>query len=97
MLAWALLRLLARLDNEHRERLADAARLKERHALSQMLQDGVLQHMYAVGLRLEGVQDLLDHDPERARTELAAAMVALRGAISRVREHLEDGDKRDAD
>jgi signal transduction histidine kinase len=93
-LAWTMLAVLGRLDLEYRamlqESLAAQVRLAERHALGQMLQDSVLQEVYAVGLHLEGVEALLGEDAAGARVELTAAAKGLSGAILKIREFLEE-------
>lgn len=91
-----MLRLLGLLDLEYRQRLETAlrsqTRLAERHALGQVLQDGILQHCYAAGLRLEAVESLLDRDPELARAELQRAMQTLTSAVEGIRRYLEEGE-----
>jgi signal transduction histidine kinase len=94
-----MLVVLGQLDQEYRVRLEESlaaqVRLAERHALGQMLQDSVLQQVYAVGLHLEGVEALLPPDGSPGgvplvRAQLKQAMVGLSGAIEKIREFLQE-------
>jgi hypothetical protein len=54
------------------------------------LHDGVIQGIYAVGLSLEDVPDLMGEDPREARARVDHAIDALHVTIQQVREFILD-------
>ncbi|MEO7117452.1 MAG: GAF domain-containing sensor histidine kinase [Candidatus Limnocylindrales bacterium] len=74
--------------------------LAERERIGQDLHDGIIQSLYAVGLSLEDVPDLMSDDVAEATARVDQAIDALHGAIRDIRnfitglrpEALEEGD-----
>lgn len=90
----------ARLNAEL-ERLAV---LTERERIGQDLHDGVIQSLYAVGLSLEDLGDVMRDEPQEAEARVERAIDAIHGTIRDLRgfifgmrpEFLEAGDLRAA-
>ena len=72
--------------------LQDEARalavLRERERIGMDLHDGIIQSIYAVELRLEGVEEDIETNREAAREGLAGAIDALNAVISDVRSYI---------
>src|SRR5687768_10452902 len=78
----------ARLVEQIKERTEDLAILEERDRISKELHDGVIQSIYSVGLSLQGSVNLLEKDPELARTRIAAAIAELDNVVRDVRSYI---------
>jgi signal transduction histidine kinase len=81
----------ARLYEEVRELGA----LRERARIGMDLHDGVIQHLYALGLTLEDTADLVTEDPSEAARSLLGVQRSVREVIGDVRSYvyeLQDGD-----
>ncbi|HVO43984.1 MAG TPA: GAF domain-containing sensor histidine kinase [Aggregatilineales bacterium] len=72
------------------EQLRRLAVLEERERISRELHDGIIQQIYAIGMRLELVKNLV-HDP-LLDPHLDATMKALNDVIDDVREYIRDLD-----
>ena len=78
----------ARLVQQIKERSEDLAILEERDRISRELHDGVIQSIYSVGLSLQGSVNLLERDPELARTRISAAIAELDNVVRDVRSYI---------
>jgi signal transduction histidine kinase len=86
----------ARLNAE----LERMAVVTERERIGQDLHDGVIQSLYAVGLSLEDMGELIREDPTEAEDRVESAIDAIHGTIRDLRrfifglrpEFLEEGD-----
>jgi signal transduction histidine kinase len=73
------------------EKLESLARLEERDRIGMDLHDGVIQSIYAVGLRLEDASERLATEPSaRLRPLLERAMDDLTGVIKDIRSYIFD-------
>ncbi len=80
------------------ERVQRLAIVEERERIGKDLHDGIIQAIYAVGLSLEDVPELMDEEPDEARARVERAIDALdqtirdiRNFIFGLRPQLEDG------
>ncbi|MFN8619517.1 MAG: GAF domain-containing sensor histidine kinase [Chloroflexota bacterium] len=84
------------------EEVQNLAVLQERERIGQDLHDGIIQALYAVGLMLEDVGDLMQDDPADAAARVETAIEGIHGTIRDIRnfifglrpELLEDVDLR---
>lgn len=84
--------------------LERVAVIAERERIGQDLHDGVIQSLYAVGLSLEDLGDVMREQPEEAEVRVEHAIDAINGTIRDLRsfifglrpEYLEAGDVRAA-
>lgn len=65
--------------------LREVALTEERERISRELHDGVLQTLFATGLRLEGARELVAADPARAAARIGESLDALDLAVREVR------------
>lgn len=70
------------------ERVQLLAIVEERERIGQDLHDGIIQGLYAVGLSLEDVPDLMDDDPDEARGRIERAIDGLNHAIRDIRNFI---------
>ncbi len=85
--AWAGLSIEnARLHSNARR----LAILEERDRIGMDLHDGIIQSIYGVGLSLEGVQHILDKDPQAAQGRINQAIDGLNQAIRDIRAYILD-------
>jgi two-component system, NarL family, sensor histidine kinase DevS len=70
------------------EQLQRLAVVDERERISQDLHDGIIQNMYAVGLSLEDVPDLMDDDRAEAAARVERAIDAIHLAIQDIRNFI---------
>jgi signal transduction histidine kinase len=70
------------------EQLQRLAVVDERERISQDLHDGIIQNMYAVGLSLEDVPDLMDADRAEAAARVERAIDAIHLAIQDIRNFI---------
>jgi signal transduction histidine kinase len=75
---------------ELHERLESVARLEERERIGMDLHDGVIQSIYAVGLRLEDIADSLPEGETEAREALEKSIDALSQVIRDIRSYIFD-------
>ncbi len=66
----------------------DLVLLEERGRIGMDLHDGVIQSLYATGLRLESCLDDLERDPPQARAHLDRAIDALNQTIADIRSYI---------
>jgi signal transduction histidine kinase len=66
----------------------DMAVLEERERIGMDLHDGVIQSLYATGLKLEGCLDDLTHEPAAVEGELQRAIDGLNGVIADIRSYI---------
>jgi signal transduction histidine kinase len=66
------------------------ALMADRERISRELHDGTIQAIYAAGLMLEGVQQLIPEDPAAAQTQLSHVMGSLNQAIQDIRRYIFD-------
>lgn len=78
----------ARLVQQIKERSEDLAILEERDRISRDLHDGVIQSIYSVGLALQGSVNILERDPELARTRISSAIAELDNVVRDVRSYI---------
>jgi signal transduction histidine kinase len=69
--------------HENVERLAI---VEERDRIGRDLHDSIIQSLYAVGLSLEDVPDLMDEVPAEAKARVERAIDSLHGAIGEMRD-----------
>lgn len=62
----------------------------DRERIGRELHDGTIQSIYAAGLILEDVRMALEHESERARTQLNRAMASLNRTIQDIRSYIFD-------
>ena len=74
----------ARLHDE----LQHLAVLQERERIGQDLHDGIIQALYAVGLSLEDVGELMLDDPADAEARVERAIDAIHGTIRDIRNFI---------
>ena len=70
------------------EQLQRLAVVDERERISKDLHDGIIQNMYAVGLSLEDVPDLMADDPTEAATRVERAIDAIHLSIQDIRNFI---------
>jgi signal transduction histidine kinase len=70
------------------ERVQRLAIVEERERIGKDLHDGIIQAIYAVGLSLEDVPELMDEDPEEARARVERAIEALDQTIRDIRNFI---------
>ncbi len=71
--------------NEQLKRLAVVA---ERERISQDLHDGIIQSLYAVGLTLEDLAELMAEDPAEASARVDRAIDSIHGTIRDIRNFI---------
>ena len=77
------------LEARIEDRTRDLARVfEEREQLNRDLHDGVLQSLYAVGLRLEAGQSAQDSEPVEAAGRLAQALEQLKLTMKQIRSYI---------
>jgi signal transduction histidine kinase len=62
----------------------------ERERIGRELHDGIIQNLYAAGLRLEEARHLVVENPPQAQREVATVMDALNQAIQDIRRYIFD-------
>lgn len=62
--------------------------VEERHKLCVNLHDSLLQHLYAIGLRLDACRAHVEQTPGEARTIIPRTIVQLNGLIQELRQFL---------
>jgi len=70
------------------ERVQQFAVVEERERIGKDLHDGIIQGIYAVGLSLEDVPDLMDDDPAEAKARVDRAIDALHLTIRDIRNFI---------
>lgn len=70
------------------ERLAAMRVVAERERIGRDLHDGVIQGLYAVGLRLEEVAEIVSSDPERAVELVDSSIDSIHRSIAEIREFI---------
>ena len=60
--------------------------VEERDRIGRDLHDSIIQSLYAVGLSLEDVPELMDETPEEAKARVERAIDSLHGAIGEMRD-----------
>ena len=70
------------------EQLQRLAVVDERERISKDLHDGIIQNMYAVGLSLEDVPDLMDDDRTEAAARVERAIESIHLAIQDIRNFI---------
>lgn len=70
------------------EELGHLAVLQERERIGQDLHDGIIQALYAVGLTLEDVAELMHDDPVDAEARVERAIEAIHGTIRDIRNFI---------
>jgi signal transduction histidine kinase len=68
----------------------DLVLLEERERIGMDLHDGVIQSLYATGLRLESCLDDLERDPPQSQAQLHRAIDALNQTIADIRNYIFD-------
>lgn len=76
----------ARLHDQVRQ----LAVIAERDRIGRDLHDGVMQRLYAVTISLDDVPELMDEDPEEARSRVDRAIGSLQSAIGDIRGFVYD-------
>ena len=77
------------MDNARlHEQLQRLAVVDERERISKDLHDGIIQNMYAVGLSLEDVPDLMDDDRTEAAARVERAIDAIHLSIQDIRNFI---------
>jgi len=64
------------------------ALMADRERISRELHDGIIQSIYAAGLMLEGVMQMIPEDPSAAQTQLSHAMQSLNQTIQDIRRYI---------
>lgn len=78
------------------EQVHDLAAMRERVRISMDLHDGLIQELYAVGLKVEDASQLVLNDPDEATTRMREVHDIVRTVIGDVRTYvygLQDGDR----
>ncbi len=70
------------------EQLQRLAVVDERERISKDLHDGIIQNMYAVGLSLEDVPELMDEDKPEAAARVERAIDAIHLSIKDIRNFI---------
>ncbi len=70
------------------EQVQRLAIVDERERIAKDLHDGIIQSIYAVGLSLEDVPELIDEDREEARARIDRAIDALHATIRDIRNFI---------
>ena len=70
------------------ERVQRLAIVEERERIGKDLHDGIIQAIYAVGLSLEDVPELMDEEPDEARVRIDRAIDALDQTIRDIRNFI---------
>ena len=85
------------LENAHLfEQIQDLVATRERVRIGMDLHDGVVQELYALGLKVEDAAELAKAQPEQAAAEMREAQAVLREVIGEIRGFvydLRDGDR----
>jgi signal transduction histidine kinase len=77
------------IDNARlHEQVQRLAIVEERERIGKDLHDGIIQSIYAVGLSLEDVPELMDEDAEEARSRVDRAIEALDKTIRDIRNFI---------
>jgi len=77
------------IDNARlHEQVQRLAVVEERERIGRDLHDGIIQSIYAVGLSLEDVPDLMEEDPDDARARVDRAIEALDKTIRDIRNFI---------
>jgi signal transduction histidine kinase len=75
------------IDNARlHENIQRLAIVEERDRIGRDLHDSIIQSLYAVGLSLEDVPDLMDEVPAEAKARVERAIDSLNGAIGEMRD-----------
>ena len=92
--AWGLLQTMTVLQKEIERWIEGVERSQalaaDRERISRDLHDGIIQAIYAAGLTLEGVMQIIPEDPTAAQGQLGRAMHALNLSIQDVRRYIFD-------
>ncbi len=70
------------------EELGHLAVLQERERIGQDLHDGIIQALYAVGLSLEDVAEIMHDDPADAEARVERAIESIHGTIRDIRNFI---------
>jgi signal transduction histidine kinase len=70
------------------DQLKRLAVVAERERIGQDLHDGIIQNLYAVGLTLEDVEELMTDDPAEARARVDRAIESIHGTIRDIRNFI---------
>ena len=70
------------------EQVQRLAIVEERERIAKDLHDGIIQSIYAVGLSLEDLPEVLDEDPSEARARVDSAIDALHMTIRDIRNFI---------
>ena len=70
------------------EQVQRLAIVDERERIGQDLHDGIIQSLYAVGLSLEDVAELMTEDPAEARARVDRAIDAVHATIRDIRNFI---------
>jgi len=62
----------------------------DRERIGRELHDGIIQSIYAAGLMLEGVKQLIPENPDAAQTQLSRVMTSLNQTIQDIRRYIFD-------
>jgi signal transduction histidine kinase len=75
-----------RIEEMERDQLLAA----DRERIGRELHDGIIQNIYASGLRLEETGHLVEENPVRARQQIGAVMTSLNRTIQDIRNYIFD-------
>lgn len=70
------------------EQVHELAAIRERARIGMDLHDGVIQHLYGLGLALEDVADVAQAAPSEAATKLRESQASLIGVIGEIRSYV---------
>lgn len=86
----AIFRLLVRVQSELAKLHDQLGSLRERERIGMDLHDGVVQHLYGIGLQLEGAAEQLSVDADAAGETIEDAQQQLRGVVVTLRAYAHD-------
>ncbi|MBN1875132.1 MAG: sensor histidine kinase [Anaerolineae bacterium] len=93
-LTWGLTGALSSVQLEIEEWIEGVEHLQalavERERIGRDLHDGIIQSIYAAGLLLESLQQIIPRDPERAQAQLGRVMDNLNETIQDIRRYIFD-------
>lgn len=72
------------------EQVQELVATRERVRIGMDLHDGVIQQLYALGLKLEDAAELVQTEPQRAADAMRDVHVVLRGVIGEIRGYVYD-------